>query len=290
MSHFTLPRRAFWGLGRAIWGLGRAFWGGFCDRPSLPSLTTRNLLFKIEGNDGEDKEDDAKDIGNETHTKEEEIKTEELKENNANKNDVDRIIEPVHEHDDMREESESESELDVNVISTFAYGDAHIQLTDPSQRDKQLHSVDDRSLDIENGVNTSVKEKVQEVLVTDNKENMEENVDKQVEKMHNSQDLELDQERTHDVYTRVRTQDETEEMKKEGKTGKKFVLQTPVPAPRRSSRQKKSPNRYGEFVFKCMNQRPIDNRLQALDEVMKSGILNNMDSDTAHRIVSAIRN
>ena len=171
------------------------------EKSGVEKILHRNLLFQIEGNGDKDKEDDAKDIGNETHTEDEEIKTEELKENNANKNDVDIIIEPVHEHDDMREDSESE--LDVNVISTFANGDAHIQLTDPNQRDKQLHSVDDRSPDKENGVNRSVKEKAQKVFVTDNKENMEENVDEQVEKMHNSQELKLEQERTQEYNSAV---------------------------------------------------------------------------------------
>ena len=83
---------------------------------------------------------------------------------------------------------------------------------------------------------------------------------------------------------------ESQEEGKEENTGKNLPLHIPVPAPRRSSRQQKPPDRYGNFIFKCINQRPIDNRLQALDELMKSGILSNMDSDTAHRIVSAIMN
>ena len=32
----------------------------------------------------------------------------------------------------------------------------------------------------------------------------------------------------------------------------------------------------------------IDNKLQALENIMKSGILRQIDSDTAHRVVTAI--
>ena len=62
---------------------------------------------------------------------------------------------------------------------------------------------------------------------------------------------------------------------------------SPVPAPRRSSGQKKPPDRYDEYIIKGMNLRPIENSIQTLDEVMRSGVLHNVDSETAHKIIGA---
>ena len=147
-------------------------------------------------------------------------------------------------------------------------------------------------LNIENTDIASTRNEIaQEEFVDDNEENLEE----KVEEMHYSQqigDRESMQECDSEANTAQKFQRhrESQEEGKEENTGKNLPLHIPVPAPRRSSRQQKLPDRYGNFIFKCINQHPIDNRLQALDELMKSGILSNMDSDTAHRIVSAIMN
>jgi hypothetical protein len=60
----------------------------------------------------------------------------------------------------------------------------------------------------------------------------------------------------------------------------------PIPKPRKSERKKKPPDRYGEYVYSLT--RPIDNKLHSLDTLMRSGVLNNMDSETAHRIIQSI--
>lgn len=63
---------------------------------------------------------------------------------------------------------------------------------------------------------------------------------------------------------------------------------TPTPAPRRSTRERRMPKRYEDFQMYSIVTRPYDSKLQALSEVMESGILNNMDADIAKRLISSI--
>ena len=60
----------------------------------------------------------------------------------------------------------------------------------------------------------------------------------------------------------------------------------PVPIPRRSARERKPPSKV--YLMYQMVNLHIDNKLQALENIMKSGILRQIDSDTAHRVVTAI--
>ena len=62
----------------------------------------------------------------------------------------------------------------------------------------------------------------------------------------------------------------------------------PEPQPRRSNREKKVPKRFDEFQMYGMVVRPVDMKLQALGAVMKSGILNEMDSEAAHKLVISL--
>ena len=62
----------------------------------------------------------------------------------------------------------------------------------------------------------------------------------------------------------------------------------PIPAPRCSTRPKKPPDRFGDFVSKMMSPQPIDSKIHALGKLMRSDVLNNVDSDTAHRLIAAI--
>ena len=64
--------------------------------------------------------------------------------------------------------------------------------------------------------------------------------------------------------------------------------QTPVPQPRKSTRQKKAPDRYGDWISKPMVMRPVDEKLQTLNTLLSSGVLNKLNSEMAHRIVSSI--
>ena len=73
----------------------------------------------------------------------------------------------------------------------------------------------------------------------------------------------------------------------EGETDRK----RPVPPPRslrKSSRNKKPPDRYGDPVMYPMVT--VDRKMQTLQTLMDSGILEEVDSDMAHKIIGTIMN
>ena len=62
----------------------------------------------------------------------------------------------------------------------------------------------------------------------------------------------------------------------------------PVPH-RRSGRDRKPPDRLGEYVMYSMQPTgPYDTRIQAITSLVSSGVLNSMDSDTAKRLLDSI--
>jgi hypothetical protein len=61
----------------------------------------------------------------------------------------------------------------------------------------------------------------------------------------------------------------------------------PVPMPRRTGRTRRPPDRYGEYQMNRMAQCSGDNKFQVLDKLMNSGILDDVDSVLAYRIVRA---
>ena len=62
----------------------------------------------------------------------------------------------------------------------------------------------------------------------------------------------------------------------------------PVP-PRRSGRDRKRPDRLGEYVMYSMQPTgPYNTRIQAITSLVSSGVLNSMDSDTAKRLLDSI--
>lgn len=58
----------------------------------------------------------------------------------------------------------------------------------------------------------------------------------------------------------------------------------PVPQ-RRSVRQRKPPDRY---IMHQMTPRPYDSKIQTLNVLLDSGVLDDMDSDMAHKLLGAI--
>ena len=64
----------------------------------------------------------------------------------------------------------------------------------------------------------------------------------------------------------------------------------PVPLPRRSTRNRKLPTKFEDYQLHQMVARPYDRKLQAIDSLLKSGVLNDMDNDTAHKIIASIIN
>lgn len=57
---------------------------------------------------------------------------------------------------------------------------------------------------------------------------------------------------------------------------------------RRSRRNPKPPKRYDEYYMNLMTNRPVDRRLQTLQKLLGSGILNDLDSDMTHSILDAV--
>lgn len=66
------------------------------------------------------------------------------------------------------------------------------------------------------------------------------------------------------------------------------TLQPPVPAPRRSSRERKPPSRFAEYHMNLVVPRPYDNKIHAMNILMSSGVLNEVDTEVAHRLLEAV--
>lgn len=62
----------------------------------------------------------------------------------------------------------------------------------------------------------------------------------------------------------------------------------PVPAPRRSGRDRKPPARFHDYHMNCMVPRPIDKKLEYINILIESGILTQVDSEVAHRLLDTI--
>ncbi|XP_060604316.1 structural maintenance of chromosomes protein 4-like [Ruditapes philippinarum] len=63
---------------------------------------------------------------------------------------------------------------------------------------------------------------------------------------------------------------------------------TPTPTPRTSRREKRKPKWQEEFYMYQMVPRPYDSKLQALDILMNSGVLNRIDIQVAQQILDTL--
>lgn len=62
----------------------------------------------------------------------------------------------------------------------------------------------------------------------------------------------------------------------------------PQPQPRKSVRARRPPKKFDDFYMNQMVARSIDNKLSALSTLVQSGVLNNLDSETAHKMALSI--
>jgi hypothetical protein len=70
---------------------------------------------------------------------------------------------------------------------------------------------------------------------------------------------------------------------------KKRKRQLPQQPTRKSERTKRIPDRYKDYhMHSIINSRPYDHRLQALESMIASGVLKNIEIDTARKIFDAI--
>lgn len=72
--------------------------------------------------------------------------------------------------------------------------------------------------------------------------------------------------------------------------GRRIVGQDlpPQPAPRRSNRHHKEPDRYGDYVMYGVQVRPYDSKLEAIRVLVTSNVLSSMDTDMAKNILQSI--
>ena len=63
---------------------------------------------------------------------------------------------------------------------------------------------------------------------------------------------------------------------------------TPEPPPKRPTRERKLPARFDSYQMYQMQSRPVDSKIQSINVIMSSGILNEIDRDVAHKVLKAI--
>ena len=62
----------------------------------------------------------------------------------------------------------------------------------------------------------------------------------------------------------------------------------PVPIPRRSSRIRREPIRYPDYQMYQMTARPRSSKVRMLDILIASGVLHDIDSEEAEKVISAV--
>ena len=194
----------------------------------------------------------------------------------------------------MRNEDVSDDE-DGIVLRTFHDGDAHNHITGSESESKE-GSVESREIVL---TKTTEDITVAEESRNEDREDVTE-VGEKVDKGTEETETDIGQENVVENDNDAQQDEEKEDSIESESSGQKVdnteieILKEernlPVPAPRCSSRPRKPPDRYGEFVCDVMSPRPIDTKIHAVNELMKSGILNSVDTDTAHKILLAILN
>jgi len=67
-------------------------------------------------------------------------------------------------------------------------------------------------------------------------------------------------------------------------------ISQPVPQPRRSNRPRRQPERYSDYQMYSVQQRPVekDSKLRAINVLVASGVLSDMDTDMAKKLIESI--
>ena len=183
---------------------------------------------------------------------------------------------------------ESDSENDCGYVPrTYHYGDAHrdeSENTDSRSEDRQIEAENDQMSEQVSGEESN-NEDVVHVQNNNSHSLFQENgqnttvASEQVVSDERTQERTTEEQKVEDEMEPVST------VHREESTTPK-----PIPAPRRSAREKKLPQRYDQYIMYRLASREVDNRFHALDVLAKSGVLSEMDADTAHRLISAFMN
>ena len=233
------------------------------DETGMEKTLHRNLLVKVQGHE---MTEDA-DVANTDDS----VETVEVEE-------TDKILQVKRMHDVMPND-ESDYEDGDSVYKTHLYGDAHKSVVGAQQKEVELpHKHQEDRLE-----ETKDDKKIAE------DENSKDDVEEEDEDHPHGAETEDELQGQRDGQDRTENKDTKDDEEKDAAIEHQHT-DLPIPAPRRSSRLRKPPDRLGDYVSKVMSPRPFDNRLHALQELMNSGIINNLDSETAHRLIAAIMN
>ena len=108
-----------------------------------------------------------------------------------------------------------------------------------------------------------------------------ENKDRNPEEKREDSEISERQNRTEREISEITTEEDNKDKDREG------VRNPPIPVPRRSTRQKKPPDRYGNTVSHQMVQ-PVDSRITKLDSLIKSGVFSDLDQEAMNIVLSAV--
>ena len=195
---------------------------------------------------------------------------------------------------DVTEDSpDTDSENGISVYAPDAYtnGDAHSIDLDQVERDeveRETELEESKRLDVVECLEDSEDESLIIENFNENAEHVQSNdqssfpLQAEEQAVENVEDVKDD-----DKVDNVDDADDDADQKEENCTGPNTdTASRPVPAPR-PVRQRKPPDRYSDYVMYQMT-RTVDSRIQALDALVKSGVLNEVDSYTAQKLVGAV--
>ena len=194
----------------------------------------------------------------------------------------------TNEGDVTKEELEKDSDCELIGFASEAYldGDAHVEssldqevnlqtveVRDDTELDDRSDSLEDAQPDQEEIIEDSIDEDAEHIHSANNKFSFSFQHDELAEKQ--TEEQRVQEEETHNVETNT---DVTE------------TAARPIPAPRtpRPTRERKPPDRFDDYVMYRMANRQVDSRVQALDTLVRSGVLSELDSLTAHKSIQAV--
>ena len=196
--------------------------------------------------------------------------------------------------DDETDDDESDDDDDTGeLVITTRNGDAHYPV---AHREEGIVTVEDYH--VEHSDNSTYAVKVREEVegqpvVSGQRPDRSEGTNAEVN-TETSEDEE--QPDTIDTQTVAEDNNDADEVelqdtnrRKDEETNLKTVDREPHQTePRRSARERKPPRRYEDYQMASMVPRPQDPRFQALQQVLGSGVLEELDSEMARRVVNSI--
>ena len=213
----------------------------------------------------------------------------------------------LEEVDDKSEESEEESG-NVYVRATYTHRDDYTPGKGIVTEAEMSQSDNEEDYEIENAevisdvastedtdeVDQEMEEIVEEIhtemndadqIVVQNNIDTEDDVNTETQENDKNNSIELDT-----SETRVTPKPKLRDKKKIPVPRQDSTEQQEQPAvvPRRSERSRKPPEWTKSYQMNQITTRPYDSKLHALDVVMNSGILNNLDVEVTHKILDAI--